>query len=988
MIFYYARGLTPLKTNPDTVVQSSEEANVLRFIAPYPSTNVVTVSFVCADGYVLAEQYMTQCGQIYGVQSTDGDIFAMWKIDLPSRCTAYAGRLQIQFRMIVGSTVVASVSTSVNVLKGTPRVLPPEPDDFATVYDLIYQAFSQMTNIVFDTNGTAGLVFTKSAYSETMYVSGYTGSADETTLRIPPYHLSNGADDGVAGTYYPVTSITHAFTLASLTKVILPDTIGSIAGDAFVGCTALREIILPASLAAVGSGIFKDNDGATNVGIQRITFLGAPPQNIENIVYKSTDPANKVTLFVPHEFKSAYESAVSSMGSNHTVYTVKELAYFDRDSAHAEQGYFVNLDATDIDATNLSADVAEVDDLNANSLDVTGDVDIGGDAQIDGDLKIGQDDFPSDLNVTGKGNFGDEVEVNGDITANGTVNADNVNATGSTSYFGDVSADEVDAGAVDADSAYFRYLEVEAGDGYDGDVNIDGDVTLNHGDLILEEGNIGSNGSPVTEEYVKKLVVKGVNDDKNYNAEDEFDKVETLDGHYIGAGFNAGDKFASKSFVNSSVENVAAYYETDSTKKPFATKAALNAMTANQFYSGDTQRAPTRNDYTIVESDESNPLEMQGYTQWDATSDYVGAYVLYNGNYTLVTDANKDSLGIVAGTTKAYTLPTTRYVYLGAPDSAYNSANWALQWVVNATGYTAAQIDAINSGITAALVAQITANANNITGLQNRLPTGDNGTLATENYVDGELQNYLPTGQIKTLFINQIGNTYVYDKLVFIVQITAEDFDEPDPTNGVHIVLDGNGTIQWGDGQSEDFESGGVDHSYGAAGVYVIYIDGATDFNASDTHIVSATIPSTFSEIPADAFKNNIGLMSVMIPSSVTSIGAGAFDGITDQTFKEIFYKGNADAWGNITVGADNDILSDTDVAIYYLTDGYEVKYIAQTLNATQKAQARQNIGAQEAGSYVPTTRKIADNALTDDISKSTLFNSLFIVTDVTVDED
>ena len=468
------------------------------------------------------------------------------------------------------------------------------------------------------------------------------------------------------------------------------------------------------------------------------------------------------------------------------------------------------------------------------------------------------------------------------------------------------------------------------------------------------------------------------------------DKVDDIE-EKIPSQASSSNQLADKNFVNSSIENVAAYYETDSTKKPFATKAALNAMTANQFYSGDTQRVPTRNDYTIVESDESNPLEMQGYTQWDATSDYVGAYVLYNGNYTLVTDANKDSLGIVAGTTKAYTLPTTRYVYLGAPDTAYNSANWALQWVVNATGYTAAQIDAINSGITAALVAQITANANNITGLQNRLPAGDNGTLATQNYVGGELKNYLPTAQIKTLFINQIGNTYVYDKLTFIVQITAEDFDEPDPTNGVHIVLDGNGTIQWGDGQSEDFESGGVDHSYGAAGVYVIYIDGATGFNASDTHIVSATIPSTFAEIPADAFKNNTGLMSVMIPSSVTSIGAGAFDGITDQTFKEIFFKGNAVAWVRITVGTDNDIIDDLNdpnptvsTQLYFMTDGYEVKYITQTLDATQKAQARQNIGAQEAGSYVPTSRTIAGNALTNDISAQTLTDSLILCNNTT----
>lgn len=47
-------------------------------------------------------------------------------------------------------------------------------------------------------------------------------------------------------------------------------------------------------------------------------------------------------------------------------------------------------------------------------------------------------------------------------------------------------------------------------------------------------------------------------------------------------------------------------------------------------------------------------VQYNKYTSFSTTSDYVGYYVSYNDEYTLVTNANKDSVGITAGTTVAY----------------------------------------------------------------------------------------------------------------------------------------------------------------------------------------------------------------------------------------------------------------------------------------------------------------------------------------------
>ena len=105
-------------------------------------------------------------------------------------------------------------------------------------------------------------------------------------------------------------------------------------------------------------------------------------------------------------------------------------------------------------------------------------------------------------------------------------------------------------------------------------------------------------------------------------------------------------------FVNSSINNLAAYYLTYNAQgDAFPTKAALDAATT--FYNGGVARSPTKNDYLIVLADEEHTT----------------------------------ALGVN---------PTTRYVYDGT--------QWAFQYVVNNTSLTQAQVDAINSGITALLV--------------------------------------------------------------------------------------------------------------------------------------------------------------------------------------------------------------------------------------------------------------------------------------------
>ena len=126
------------------------------------------------------------------------------------------------------------------------------------------------------------------------------------------------------------------------------------------------------------------------------------------------------------------------------------------------------------------------------------------------------------------------------------------------------------------------------------------------------------------------------------------------------------NQLADKAFVNSSINNFAAFYITKNANgDPFESYNEL--ITTTVYYSGGEVRIPSTNDYCFVRTDETH---------------------------------NNSS---------------TRY--------SYQKTQWEFQYIVNETPLTAAQLAAINSGITSDLVTQITTNKNNISNLQTKIPT-------------------------------------------------------------------------------------------------------------------------------------------------------------------------------------------------------------------------------------------------------------------------
>ena len=183
---------------------------------------------------------------------------------------------------------------------------------------------------------------------------------------------------------------------------------------------------------------------------------------------------------------------------------------------------------------------------------------------------------------------------------------------------------------------------------------------------------------------------------------------EELDGinAKIPAQASATDQLADNDFVNSSIENVAAYYITkEAAGNPLATKAELDA--AKVFYSGGQIRVPTRNDYTVVLHDESKEIEETGEQ------------------------------------------PTTRYLY-------YNG--WDYQYIVNNSGLTADQWKAVNSGATAEII-------ESVANKQDKLTAGDRISIDSDNVISADEQVFIVTADFKTTDMTISNASHTFEEI-------------------------------------------------------------------------------------------------------------------------------------------------------------------------------------------------------------------------------
>ena len=181
-------------------------------------------------------------------------------------------------------------------------------------------------------------------------------------------------------------------------------------------------------------------------------------------------------------------------------------------------------------------------------------------------------------------------------------------------------------------------------------------------------------------------------EDEEKDIQEQVDAIEQK----IPASATSENQLADKAFVNSSINNYAAFYLTKNANgDAFETHGEM--LLTGKFWNAGVERIPTKNDYLVVLQDETK----------------------------------KTDLGVY---------PTTRYVYQGE----WPTGQFEFQYIVNNTSLTQAQVDAINSGITKSIVDSLVIPSTTNPGFAANADNADNAVTASmaETAENANFANY------------------------------------------------------------------------------------------------------------------------------------------------------------------------------------------------------------------------------------------------------
>ena len=216
-----------------------------------------------------------------------------------------------------------------------------------------------------------------------------------------------------------------------------------------------------------------------------------------------------------------------------------------------------------------------------------------------------------------------------------------------------------------------------------------------------------------------------------------YDKINSIDA-VIPSAATSSNQLADKDYVNDWINSVTAYYITkDAQGNQWATRAELFAATT--FYSWWVVRVPTKNDYTIVLSDEQHDNA------------------------------------------------TTRYIY---------NSGWEYQYTVNETAMTQAQLDALNSWITAAKVSTYDWYASSISWKQDTLVSGTNIKTVNSTSLLGSWNVAVQPTLVSWTNIKTVNSTSLLWSGDIAVQPTLVSWTNIKTVNSTSLLGSGNIAVQ------------------------------------------------------------------------------------------------------------------------------------------------------------------------------------------------
>ena len=152
MIFFVDNNGKIINSQPETVYQGAADTNNIYLIAPFAANLSFAVAFKLPNGVYTERYLMTQGGQLEDIEySPTQNIFALWKMSVPSNITQYFGTVKAQFyAYATDGAITATSATSFVVSQGVPEELPATPSQ--DIYNQILTALSQIQSQL--NNGT------------------------------------------------------------------------------------------------------------------------------------------------------------------------------------------------------------------------------------------------------------------------------------------------------------------------------------------------------------------------------------------------------------------------------------------------------------------------------------------------------------------------------------------------------------------------------------------------------------------------------------------------------------------------------------------------------------------------------------------------------------------------------------------------------------------------------------------------------------------
>lgn len=139
MIVYVNTSGTAIAVQPSPVYQGSSLSGALYFVAPFPTTNAVSVAFTLPNGDITSAYPMTSVAALPGVMDALGDEYSVWEYQPDNALiTAHAGTVTAQFRVTYNGANITTSAINFTVQEGVFPVPPADPsvDEWQTLINL------------------------------------------------------------------------------------------------------------------------------------------------------------------------------------------------------------------------------------------------------------------------------------------------------------------------------------------------------------------------------------------------------------------------------------------------------------------------------------------------------------------------------------------------------------------------------------------------------------------------------------------------------------------------------------------------------------------------------------------------------------------------------------------------------------------------------------------------------------------------------------